>query len=237
MATITARKIIERALRLIGIGAEGEALSAQQCQDGLDALNDLLDSWSTDTLAVPAPVKASKALTVGAASLTIGPGGDIDSLRPVSIQRAYYRVGDYDYHVRQISADAWADFEDKATEYGEPAYFRYERTAPLGVMRLLPAVGEAGTLFIEYTGLLASFATLNTAVDLPEGYRRALQYNLAVELAPEFERDVRPSVAAIAVGSKTQLKYGNFEMPTRDNETALLGGSGRTTLSEFLAGH
>jgi len=51
MAT-TAADQINGALRLIGVLAEAEAPSAAMAQDALTALNQMLDSWNTERLAV-----------------------------------------------------------------------------------------------------------------------------------------------------------------------------------------
>ena len=51
MAT-TASDQINRALRLLGVLAEGETPSAETSQDALIALNQMIDSWSTERLSV-----------------------------------------------------------------------------------------------------------------------------------------------------------------------------------------
>jgi hypothetical protein len=224
---VTARKVVNRALRLIGVLGEGSTATAQQAQDALEALNSMLAGWSANSLNIPTPTKGSKALSAGVSSVTIGPGGDINGLRAIAVQRAYYRVGEVDHPVNPISADAWSAQSLKQTQIGWPCYYRLERTAPLATMHLLPVVVDAGTLFVEYSGLLASFAELDTVVDLPEGYERAFAYNLAVEIAPEYERDVRKAVAATAIGSLSDLRAQNFEMPVRDFEVAIIGQGSR----------
>jgi hypothetical protein len=45
---ITARKLITRAMVKINIVARGEAPTAAEAEDGLDALNELLHAWETD---------------------------------------------------------------------------------------------------------------------------------------------------------------------------------------------
>ena len=48
----TAGDQINRALRLLGVLAEGETPSAAVSQDGLTALNQMIDSWNTERLSV-----------------------------------------------------------------------------------------------------------------------------------------------------------------------------------------
>ena len=52
MATYTAGDQINRALRLIGMLAEGETPSSETSNDCLVALNQMIDSWNTERLSV-----------------------------------------------------------------------------------------------------------------------------------------------------------------------------------------
>jgi hypothetical protein len=52
MATYTAGDQINRALRLLGVLAEGETPSADMSNDALTALNQMIDSWNTERLSV-----------------------------------------------------------------------------------------------------------------------------------------------------------------------------------------
>ena len=50
MATYSAGDQINRALRLLGVLAEGETSSASVMQDSLMAMNQMIDSWNTERL-------------------------------------------------------------------------------------------------------------------------------------------------------------------------------------------
>ena len=52
MATYSANDQINRALRLLGVLAEGETPSAAVSQDCLMALNQMIESWNTERLSV-----------------------------------------------------------------------------------------------------------------------------------------------------------------------------------------
>lgn len=51
----TALTVIEGACRLIGILAEGEALTATQSSDALESLNNMVAAWELDGIAIGAP--------------------------------------------------------------------------------------------------------------------------------------------------------------------------------------
>jgi len=48
----TAGDIINSALRLIGLLAEGETPSPETSQDALSAMNQMIDSWNTERLMI-----------------------------------------------------------------------------------------------------------------------------------------------------------------------------------------
>jgi len=75
MTTYTAGEQINRALRLLGVLAEGETSSASVSQDSLMALNQMIDSWNTERLAVFATIDQICNWPVGAINATLGPSG------------------------------------------------------------------------------------------------------------------------------------------------------------------
>jgi hypothetical protein len=53
-------------------------------------------------------------------------------------------------------------------------------------------------------------------VSLPPGYKRMLEYMLAVEIAPDFQVEAPPTVQRIASASRKKLKRVNAEIPQMD---------------------
>lgn len=68
----TAQDIIVGALRFINVYAPGDSLSAEDANDALSTLNDLLDSWSTDKISVFASNENTFTYTPGQYQYTIG---------------------------------------------------------------------------------------------------------------------------------------------------------------------
>ena len=81
----TALNVIEGALRLIGAKAGGESVSGDDASDGLDVLDQMLDAWNADRLAIYTASTADYALVGGQQVYTLGPGGDFDTNRPARI--------------------------------------------------------------------------------------------------------------------------------------------------------
>ena len=81
----TAGDIINGSLRLIGQLAEGETPSSETSQDALNALNQMIDSWNTERLAVFSTIDQVETWPPGQRYRTFGPTGDIVGSRPILI--------------------------------------------------------------------------------------------------------------------------------------------------------
>jgi hypothetical protein len=75
MATYTAGEQINRALRLLGVLAEGETPSADMSNDALTALDQMIDSWNTERLSVFATQDQIFTWPAGEITRTLGPSG------------------------------------------------------------------------------------------------------------------------------------------------------------------
>ena len=210
LLSVTASDVIRRALRIIGAIAGGETPSSTEEADALQVLNAMLDSWNTKSLAVYALRDESLTLT-GAASYTIGMGGDLNTARPVKIEAAYTRLSSIDYHVEQASADAWYQLAAKSTIGTVPEWLYYEPSYPLGTLYLYPKP-TTGVLHLVTRAPFAAYSAADSLV-LPPGYQDAITYNLAIRLAPEYGRPVTPEVAAIARDALNSIGLVNFRAP------------------------
>ena len=88
----TAGDQINRALRLLGVLAEGETPSAETSQDALMALNQMIDSWNTERLSVFSTQDQEFLWPPGVPYMTrsLGPSGDFIGNRPVQVDDSTY---------------------------------------------------------------------------------------------------------------------------------------------------
>jgi hypothetical protein len=70
--------------------------------------------------------------------------------------------------------------------------------------------------------MLQSFAAITDELDLPPGYQRAIEYNLAVEYGPEFGVDIPNTVRQIAESSRRNLKRINSPSPIMRSEAGYM---------------
>ena len=212
MSTYTAGDQINRALRLLGILAEGETSSAETSQDALVALNQMLDSWSTERLAVYSTQDQVFTWPAGTISKTLGPTGDFVGNRPILLDDAsYFRdpSTNVSYGFKLINQQQYDGIAVKTVTSTYPQVMFINNTYPNIEMFIYPTpLRDLEWHFISVEELTQP-ATLGTTLAFPPGYMRAFAYNLAMEIAPEFGVEPSPQVQRIAMTSKRNLKRIN----------------------------
>lgn len=196
----TARDIIKRAMQKIGVLVKSEEPSADEANDALNSLNLLIESWSNDSSVITSRAWESFTLTAGVGTYSMGPGQTFNTTRPINIVTAYNRNGGLDTPIGIITDEAYNSITFK-TLTGIPQMLNYDNAYPTGNLRLYPVPSAAYTLFLLSEKPLASVTSLDTDINLPAGWERALIYNLALELAPEYNQQPDASVARIAADS------------------------------------
>lgn len=195
----TARTIITRSLQKIGALVKNEPPSADEANDGLASLNALISSWNNDSLIIYARTWETFPLSA-LQSYTIGTGGNFNTERPTDIVAAYLRSGTIDYPITIIDDEAYTSISYKDLQ-GIPEFLNYDNAYPLGKIRLYPLDNAGYSLFLLTEKSVQSFPTLDTEMVLPDGWERALIYNLALELAPEYSQQPDQYTVKVAAES------------------------------------
>lgn len=204
----TARTIIESSLRKIGALTKFDDLSADEAVDGLESLNQMLDSWSTDGLIVFARSWEVFNLTGGDGEYTIGSGADFNTTRPNHIIEAFVRSDTTDYPLEIITEeDYYKKIVDKSSQ-GIPDYLCYDTAFPNGRIRLWPVPSSSLALHLLSEKPFSAYA-LDDTVSLPPGYEMAIIYNLAIIQAPEYGQPASGDIVGIAMESLGSIKRNN----------------------------
>jgi hypothetical protein len=208
----TAGDQINRALRLLGVLAEGETPSSATSQDALMALNQMIDSWNTERLSVFSTQDQVFTWPSGEINRSLGPSGDFVGNRPVYFDDAtYYRdpVTNVSYGIKFINQQQYDGIAVKTVTSTYPQVIFVNMTYPDAEMFVYPKpLRDLEWHFISVEELTQP-ALLATTLAFPPGYLRAFTYNLACELAPEFGVEPSPQVQRIAMTSKRNLKRVN----------------------------
>ena len=212
MATYTAGDQINRALRLLGILAEGETPSAAMSQDALMALNQMIESWNTERLSIFCTQDQVFTWPAGEYIRTLGPSGDFVGLRPVLIDDStYYRDPgtNVSFGIKFINQQQYDGIAVKTVTSTYPQVCFVNMGFPDITMTVYPRPTRDLEWHIVSVQELDKPADLTTVMYFPPGYLRAFAYNLAMEIAPEFGVEPSPQVQRIAMTSKRDLKRIN----------------------------
>jgi hypothetical protein len=212
MATYTAGDQINRALRLLGVLAEGETPSAETSQDALMAMQQMIDSWDTERLSVFCTQDQVFTWPAGLVSRTLGPTGDFVGLRPVLLDDStYYRDPgtNVSFGIKFINQQQYNGIAVKTVTSTYPQVIFVNNTFPDVEMYVYPRPTRDLEWHFVSVQKLDNPAGLATVLFFPPGYLRAFTYNLAMEIAPEFGIEPSPQVQRIAMTSKRNLKRIN----------------------------
>ena len=211
MTTYTVGEQINRALRLLGVLAEGETPSASVSQDSLMALNQLIDSWNTERLSTFVTQDQVFIWPSGEISRTLGPSGDFVGLRPVLVDDATYfkAPNGVSYGIKMINQQQYNGIAVKTVTSTYPQVLWVNMGFPDITMTIYPRPTQDLEWHIVSVQELDRAADLSTVMYYPPGYLRAFTYNLAMEIAPEFGVEPSPQVTRIAMTSKRDLKRIN----------------------------
>jgi hypothetical protein len=228
----TFRDLATDALLDLGVLAAGEVPTADDLNNALRAMNRLIDQWAAERLQIYSPsVETTWAIVSGTQTYTVGTGGTVNVARPVFLNDVRFRntatTPPVEFQMRPLTDEEWTRIPIKTLTSTLPTSYYYNPTFPLGALKLYP-VPTLSTL----TGVLyapqavAEITNVTSTITLPPGYRRMIVKNLAVEMAPSYQREVQREIASAADQSKRVVKIANTRLSEmRFDSAALVGGS------------
>jgi len=213
---MTVLDLIKSSLRLIGQLGPGRTPGASELSDALLVLNTMLEAWSVERLNVFSIGRDVYDLVPGKQTYTLGPGGDFDNPRPVRIERAGIVALNnpsqpFELPLKLLrTAEEWADVRIKDLPSTLPKAAYNDNAFPLANFSLWPVPSIAHQVAIyPWRALTTGFDDSGLEVEFPPGYADAIRYNLAVRLAPEWGKELRPEVLELARLSRTAIQSLN----------------------------
>ena len=210
--TTTAGDQINGALRLIGQLAEAETPTAATSQDALTALNQMIDSWNTERLAVFSTQDQVFSWPPNVLSRTLGPTGDFVGNRPILLDDSTYFIdtaSGISYGIKIINQQQYDGIAVKTVTSTYPQVIWINMSYPNIEMYVYPKPTKVLEWHFISVEEITQPALLATTLAFPSGYLRAFKYNLACEIAAEFGVEPSPQVQRIAMTSKRNLKRIN----------------------------
>lgn len=208
----TAGELINGALRLLGVLAEGETPSAETSADALNAMNQMIDSWNTERLSVYNTQDQTFLWPADEIQRHLGPTGDFVGNRPVLLEDStYYRdpSTNVSFGIKFINQQQYDGIAVKTVTSTYPQVMWINMEYPNIQMTIYPKPTRVLEWHFISVQELTQPATLATDILLPPGYLRAFRYNLACEIAPEFGVEPSRQVQRIAMVAKRNIKRIN----------------------------
>lgn len=220
MPDLSARQIGTTALLLLGVASAEQPISAFMAQNALEMLNAMLDAWSVERLLTWTRPKVPLVLVPGRATYTWGvstPPADIPREPPVRLELALLTVEDttpgLEWEVvilDQAEYEAGVTMKGMTSSY--PTALFLEPTRPVAQLHVWPVPDHPYTLQLLPWSAHAPYAAWDDVISWPNGYARAFQFNLALELAPQYGVEPSPLVLRTAEESKRALYVPNVEV-------------------------
>ena len=187
----------------------------------------MVDTWSTERLLIYEVAYETFGLNVNQQSYQWGTGAaDFNSPRPQKIEDINWQqvsnTSTVELPIEIINKDQWAAISVKGIDSTLPTRCWLELTYPNATLWFWPIPTVAGNVVIWSWKALVEFASLTTTISLPPGYSRALRYNLALELAPEYGVTPSELVTAHAIESKANIKKMNSKVLLMGTDPAVI---------------
>lgn len=217
----SALDIIKRALRLSNNLASGETPSSAEAEDGLNALNGMIDAWQTERLMIYTIQRVTQdalgntlAFTPGQQSYAVGQGvqtqyPQFNIPRPPRIEgvSTIYLANPQqplEIPVLMLNKDQWAAIPVKNIQSTIPLECWNDLAFPNMILNFWCVPSIVNNVALYCWNALSFFPDLNTKLSFPPGYIEAVVYSLAIRLAAEWTPDIPipqslPPLAASAV--------------------------------------
>lgn len=177
--------LIDEAFDLIGVGSEGESITADMYARAKRSLNLMLLSWNAD--------EATWRREVDALTLVSGQAAYVLSTpRPMRVEAARRKdtASGYETPMTMWSRQEYLDQPNKTTSLSTPVNFYFDRQRDDATIYLWPApstaVAAANTVQMDVLRPMFLMDVSNDTLDLPQEWQEAVVYNLAVRLMAKY---------------------------------------------------
>ena len=227
----SAHDLIRRALVKMNSLAPTENPDGQQAADALWDLNLMLGSWAKMELMLQGFITVDLPLEAGKGSYTWGPGGDLDTARPPAGIDSVFLIDSstpgqaLTLPMKVLTDNQFEALQLKEVESEYPMYLRYNKTWPQAQVDVWPVPNTNHSLRFRRQGAIDSFPTLTSIADLDEGYIRAIEWNLAVELSASYGEEPSAVMQLRASSTIAQIKMNNTNTELMAMDPMLLAGN------------
>lgn len=235
--------IATQALQSIGQYAAAETLTAADLSLALRVANQMIGQWANERLTMYTVTRTTWTITANDGSYRVGTGQDVNIARPNFINQVNFvdtsMDPDLEMPLRMLTDDEYAaiSLKDLTSTYPQYVYWNPSGYAT-GTITLWPIPTSSTLLGAIYCPTaITSFTAGTDSVLLPPGYEAMLVSNMAVKLAPYFEKAASEDLKTEARDSKATIKRGNNRLMDLSIESAaLIQGNRSWNIIDFYTG-
>lgn len=226
---VTARQVILLALKDAGVIGVGQTALAEDINDTLFTLNQIIAQWNRKRWLIWA-LETLEILSTGADFYTIGPVPNVSGAnhiyrasRPDKIESAFFRQqiqsnpNRIDYPLEIITSREDYNKIALKTLQSFPSYLFYDTAWPTGNLYPWP-VPQANlyslhfSVKVQFTG----FTSLAQELGVPPEYVAALRYTLGMALRPTYQLPPDPQLRDLMVNALNTLRKANTQIGRLD---------------------
>jgi len=223
-ASQSAYDLIEGSMRLLGAIATGETMTADEANDGLNSLNDILETWSLENLTVWGTDVQVFSSVAGQGLYTIGPLGNFATTRPVRISGAFSTLNGVDFPIDLIGEDEYDRISLKTMQQTYPEKAVYINSSPLGILKFWPVFSQVLPVNLAIDQVLTQVPNLQQVIGFPPGYYIALKHALAILMSADYGIQPSAVITSVASTTKANLKRANKKKREATFDPALTSG-------------
>ena len=237
----TANDLITDVLQKLKVYAPGESINAQDSAWGLTALNDMLDSWSNESLSCFANIEITFPLVPGQNQYTIGIGGNVNVARPISISTGsgtafLVDTNNNRFGMKIIEQDMWNQIGLLTEQSSLPDTLFYDPQFPLGIINVFPMPSSTYTVHLDSRLQLADM-TLFQNFQLPPGYLAALKSNLYIRMFNDYRQGEPPAIRMeMASRDLATIKRSNIKISSSSYDGAIVSRASGGTYNIYTDG-
>lgn len=219
----TTKNLIDRALTRIGVLDSDAEATGSEIQDSLQVCNEMLEQWSIEGLMIPAGTYETFTAVAALGNMfTMGSGGDLDTVRPISIVDINgISAAGTDYDIQKATSTIWLNINVR-NETARPRWWYAEMANPLVQIRFDTVPLPTESLRILSYKPLGDMPALTSENTFPPGYDRAIRLNLEIELSGEFNMPVNPDTVVLADKAKKTIKRMNKQARTLKMDSSMV---------------
>ncbi len=151
----------------------------------------------------------------GLDSITYTIPGDFAIARPLRITGGFTRINQLDFWLDVYASQAeYTQILYKAQPGPWPCIAWYNPQMPYGILNVYQTPGQNAEVHLFTDTILANLAATDTFI-LPQGYSRALKWNLAQEICAEYGFPLTDAIKKNAALSLSMIKALNAQPPAR----------------------